>query len=69
VAAEAPDEALSTNTIGAHLSSSRFWTTTWTPALDAACNSRLADGSPTLTRLGSPSGHVCTTSATRTPRG
>jgi len=46
VAAEAPDEALSTNTIGAHLSSSRFWTTTWTPALDAACNPRRADGTP-----------------------
>ena len=38
VASKAPDELLFTNTVGSQLSSSRFWTTTWTPALDAACN-------------------------------
>jgi len=45
VAAKAPDELLFTNTVGKQLSSSRFWTTTWTPALDAACKPTLADGS------------------------
>jgi integrase len=46
VAAKAPDELLFTNTVGSQISSSRFWTTTWTPALDAACNPRRADGNP-----------------------
>jgi len=46
VAAKASDELLFTNTVGKQLSSSRFWTTTWTPALDAACKPTLADGSP-----------------------
>ena len=46
VAARAPNQLLFTNTVGSQLSSSRFWTTTWTPALDAACNPRLTDGSP-----------------------
>ena len=46
VAAKAPNRLLFTNTVGSQLSSSRFWTTTWTPALDAACNPRRADGSP-----------------------
>ncbi|KGM17530.1 tyrosine-type recombinase/integrase [Actinotalea fermentans] len=46
VAGKAPDELLFTNTVGSQISSSRFWTTTWTPALDAACSPRLADGSP-----------------------
>lgn len=46
VAGKAPDELLFTNTVGAQLSSSRFWTTTWMPALDAACNPRRTDGSP-----------------------
>ena len=46
VAGRAPDELLSTNTVGKQLSSSRFWTTTWTPALDAACKPTLADSSP-----------------------
>ncbi|WP_242511691.1 tyrosine-type recombinase/integrase [Pengzhenrongella frigida] len=46
VAAKAPDELLFTNTVGSQLSSSRFWTTTWTPALDAACRPLKADGSP-----------------------
>ena len=39
VASKAPDELLFTNTVGSQLSSSRFRTTTWTPALDAACES------------------------------
>jgi len=46
VAGRAPDALLFTNTVGKQLSSSRFWTTTWTPALDAACKPTLADGSP-----------------------
>lgn len=46
VAGKAPDELLFTNTVGSQLSSSRSWTTTWTPALNAACNPALADGSP-----------------------
>ena len=48
VAAKAPDALLFTNTVGSQISSSRFWTTTWTPALDAACNPRRADGAPDL---------------------
>ncbi|MHB1740404.1 MAG: tyrosine-type recombinase/integrase [Actinomycetes bacterium] len=48
VAAKAPDALLFTNTVGSQLSSSRFWTTTWTLALDAACNPRRADGTPDL---------------------
>lgn len=46
LATKAPDELLFPNTVGQWLSSSRFWTSTWTPALDAACNPRKADGSP-----------------------
>ncbi len=46
VAGKAPDALLFTNTVGSQLSSSRFWTTTWTPALDAACDPRQADGKP-----------------------
>ncbi len=46
VAGKAPDALLFTNTVGSQLSSSRFWTTTWTPALDAACSPRQADGKP-----------------------
>jgi len=46
VAAKAPDDLLFTNTVGNQLSSSRFWTTTWTPALDAACHPVRADGTP-----------------------
>ncbi|MDM7856653.1 tyrosine-type recombinase/integrase [Cellulomonas alba] len=46
VASKAPDELLFPNTVGRQLSSSRFWTTTWTPALEAAMNPRLPDGSP-----------------------
>lgn len=46
LASKAPDELLFPNTVGQWLSSSRFWTSTWTPALDAACNPRKADGSP-----------------------
>jgi hypothetical protein len=37
LAAKPPDALLFTNTVGQQLTSSRFWTTTWTPALDAAC--------------------------------
>ena len=48
VAAKARDALLFTNTVGSQISSSRFWTTTWTPALDAACRPRRADGSPDL---------------------
>ncbi len=48
VAGKAMDELLFTNTVGAQLQSSRFWTTTWTPALEAARNPRLPDGSPDL---------------------
>lgn len=44
VAAKAPDELLFTNTQGGRLSSSRFWTSTWTPALDAAGDPRRPDG-------------------------
>ncbi|WP_123370854.1 tyrosine-type recombinase/integrase [Cellulomonas sp. PhB150] len=32
--------------MGQQISSSRFWTTTWTPALDAATHPRRADGTP-----------------------
>jgi integrase len=46
VASKASGDLLFPNTVGNQLSSSRFWTTTWTPALDAAMNPRLADGSP-----------------------
>jgi len=46
VAGKAPDALLFTNTVGSQLSSSRFWTTTWTPALDAACDPRQPDGKP-----------------------
>jgi integrase len=46
VAGKAPDDLLFTNTVGAQLSSSRFWTTTWTPALAAACDPRQPDGKP-----------------------
>lgn len=45
IAGKAPDELLFTNTHGGQLSSSRFWTTTWTPALNAVCDPRSADGS------------------------
>ena len=38
LATERPDELLFPNTAGQWLSSSRFWTSTWTPALDAACH-------------------------------
>src|SRR5450830_400620 len=48
VAAKAPDALLFTNTVGSQISATRFWTTTWTPALDAACNPRRADGTPDL---------------------
>ncbi|WP_129337492.1 tyrosine-type recombinase/integrase [Cellulomonas endophytica] len=53
VATKAPDELLFTNTVGNQLSSSRFWTTTWTPALDAAAAPRRADGTedPDAARL------------------
>ena len=44
VAMKAPDELLFANSFGNQLSSSRFWTSTWTPALEAACNPRRADG-------------------------
>jgi integrase len=44
VAMKAPDDLLFTNSFGNQLSSSRFWTSTWTPALEAACNPRRADG-------------------------
>jgi integrase len=37
---------LFTNTAGQWLSSSRFGTSTWTPALDAACHPVKPDGSP-----------------------
>jgi len=46
VAGKAPDALLFTSTLGNQLSSSRFWTTTWTPALDAAGNPVRADGAP-----------------------
>ncbi len=46
VAAKAPDELLFTNTVGSQLSSSRFWTTTWTPAVDAANDPKTPDGKP-----------------------
>jgi integrase len=48
VAGRAPDQLLFTNTVGSQISSSRFWTTPGTPALDAACNPRRADGAPDL---------------------
>lgn len=46
LASKAPDELLFPNAVGQRPSSSRFWTSTWTPALDAACNPRRPDGSP-----------------------
>jgi integrase len=46
LASKRPDELLFTNTAGQWLSSSRFWTSTWTPALDAACHPVKADGTP-----------------------
>ncbi|NTW41060.1 MAG: site-specific integrase [Cellulomonadaceae bacterium] len=46
VAGKAPDALLFTNTVGSQLSSSRFWTTTWTPALNAACDPHQPDGTP-----------------------
>ncbi len=46
LAAKRPDELLFTNTTGQWLSSSRFWTSTWTPALDAACHPVRPDGTP-----------------------
>lgn len=42
------DALLFTNTVGQQISSSRFWTTTWTPALDAATRPLRADGTPDL---------------------
>ena len=48
VAGKSPDALLFTNTVGSQLSSSRFWTTTWTPALDAACHPVRANGKPDL---------------------
>jgi len=50
VASKAPDELLFTNTVGSQLSSSRFWTTTWTRALDAEWNRSGRTGRPILTR-------------------
>ncbi len=44
VAMKAPHELLFANSFGNQLSSSRFWTSTGTPALEAACNPRRADG-------------------------
>ncbi len=46
LAAKRPDELLFTNTTGQWLSSSRFWTSRWTPALDAACHPVKPDGTP-----------------------
>lgn len=46
VADKAPGDLVFTNTVGSQLSSSRFWTQTWTPALDAATAPVLADGTP-----------------------
>jgi len=46
VASKDADELLFTNTHGGQLSSSRFWTTTWSPALDAAIDPRRSDGTP-----------------------
>ena len=46
IAARAPQDLVFTNTVGSQLSSSRFWTTTWTPALEAARNPRQPDGTP-----------------------
>ncbi|WP_162250318.1 site-specific integrase [Cellulomonas sp. Root485] len=48
VASKAPGDLVFTNTVGSQLSSSRFWTQTWTPALDAATAPVLADGAPDL---------------------
>ncbi|MDQ0375940.1 tyrosine-type recombinase/integrase [Cellulomonas humilata] len=46
VAEKSPGDLVFPNTIGNQLSSSRFWTQTWTPALDAAMNPLHPDGSP-----------------------
>jgi len=46
LASKAPDELLFPNTVGQWLSSSRFWTSTWTPALNAACHPERPDGTP-----------------------
>ncbi|WP_087508670.1 hypothetical protein [Cellulomonas iranensis] len=49
VAGQAPNELLFTNTVGSQLSSSRFWTTTWAPALHAACTRACRTPPPTPT--------------------
>ncbi len=46
LASKRPDELLFTNTAGQWLSSSRYWTSTWMPALDAACHPVKPDGTP-----------------------
>lgn len=48
IATKTPGDLVFPNTIGHQLSSSRFWTTTWTPALNAATNPLLPDGTPDL---------------------
>lgn len=40
----APDDLVFGNSRGNQISSSRFWTSTWTPALNAACDPRRPDG-------------------------
>lgn len=42
------DALLFTDTAGSRISSTRFWTTTWTSALDAACHLVRVDGKPDL---------------------
>ena len=46
IAGKAPGDLVFPNTVGSQLSSSRFWTQTWTPALEAAMNPLRPDGSP-----------------------
>lgn len=46
IASKAPGDLVFPNTVGSQLSSSRFWTQTWTPALEAAMNPLRPDGSP-----------------------
>ncbi len=69
LATKAPDELLFTNTVGQWLSSSRFWTSTWTPALDAASDPRKPDGTPDPDAPRQTKGPGCTACVIHTPRG
>ena len=69
VAGTAPDQLLVTITVGSSLSSSRSWTTTGTPILDAARGPVRGDGSPDPDVARPPKRPRVHSSATRTPPG